>query len=267
VELFVKMCPKTYLSEITRDDMLDFSRDLAASGKSISTVFNTFLKVVVFLNDRGIGKYVEDDWLKAKDWPVNADKKNKNKKYPTYTEEEVAAMLKVATPFEAALIRFLAGTGFRIGEAAVTEWRDIDWDEKTVTVKSKAHLNFHPKNYETRCVALPDSVIDALLAIRGGAPDAALIFPSPNGHVDKHMEQRVLSPVIERAKVKRPKKPAHGLRVLYATRLHAAGCDLETIRQDLGHSEIGTTQIYLRSADKASDAHRRRINAAADFGC
>jgi integrase len=105
---------------------------------------------------------VEDDWLKAKDWPVNVDKKNKNKKYVVYSEEEVAAMLAVATKEEGALVRFCAGSGFRIGEVAVTQWKDVDWAEKTVCIKSKPHLKFHPKDYEERIVALPDSVLDVL---------------------------------------------------------------------------------------------------------
>ena len=62
-----------------------------------STVFNYFLKTMVFLNDRCIAKYVaKEDWVLKKDWPINVDKRNKNKKYATYLEEEVAAMLQVA---------------------------------------------------------------------------------------------------------------------------------------------------------------------------
>ena len=59
--------------------------------------------------------------MQKKDWPVNVDKRNKSKKYATYAEREIAAMLRVADNSEEALVRFLAGTGFRIGEAAVAE--------------------------------------------------------------------------------------------------------------------------------------------------
>ncbi len=60
--------------------------------------------------------------MQKKDWPINVDKRNKNKKYATYTDQEVAAMLSVADNIGEALVRFLVGTGFRIGEAAVAEW-------------------------------------------------------------------------------------------------------------------------------------------------
>jgi integrase len=62
--------------------------------------------------------------------------------------------------------------------------------------------------------------------------------------------------------VKKPKKPGHAFRVLYATRRHQNGVDIETLRQELGHSDISTTQIYLRSADGKSDKHRGRIKPA-----
>ncbi len=90
--------------------MLDFLYELwtrasKETGKLIgdSTVFNYFLKTMVFPNDRGIGKYVaKEDWGQKKDWPVNVDKRNKNKKYATYTEQEVGAMIQVADRVEEA---------------------------------------------------------------------------------------------------------------------------------------------------------------------
>src|SRR6266436_2180535 len=84
VNLFFASCRKTYFDQICRDDMLDFLRDLRTrpsreTGNPIgeSTVFNYFLKTMVFLNDRGIGKYVaREDWVQKKDWPVNVDLPN-----------------------------------------------------------------------------------------------------------------------------------------------------------------------------------------------
>jgi integrase len=83
-----------------------------------------------------------EDWVQKKDWPVNVDKRNKNKKYATYTEQEVAAMIQVADSVEEALTRFLVGTGFRISESAVAEWMDINWEDKTVSVRFKPKFGF-----------------------------------------------------------------------------------------------------------------------------
>ncbi|MGD0963482.1 MAG: hypothetical protein ABSA57_06225 [Candidatus Acidiferrales bacterium] len=88
---------KTYLGyrtalnlfQICREDMLDFPHELRTrrsteTGNPIgeSTVSNYFLETMVFLNGRGIGKFVtREDWLQKKDRPVHVDKRNKDKKY------------------------------------------------------------------------------------------------------------------------------------------------------------------------------------------
>jgi integrase len=278
VNLFVASCKKTYFDQICRDDMLDFLHDLRTrpsreTGQPIgeSTVFNYFLKTMVFLNDRGIGKYVvKEDWVQKKDWPVNVDKRNKNKKYPTYTEQEVAAMIQVANSVEEALTRFLVGTGFRIGEAAVAEWTDINWENKTISMQFKPKFGFKPKDHEERTITVSDTLLACLKKYRGCVPDDGLIFPSPaTKTVDKHLD-RIINSLIDKAHesgytVTKPKKPCHAFRVLYATRRHQNGVDIETLRQELGHSDITTTQIYLRSANTTSDRHRARINDADRF--
>ena len=276
VNLFFASCRKTYFDQISRDDMLDFLHDLRTrpsreTGNPIgeSTVFNYFLKTMVCLNDRGIGKYVaREDWVQKKDWPVNVDKRNKNKKYATYTEQDVAAMIQVADSVEEALTRFLVGTGFRIGEAAVSEWMDINWEDKTVSVRFKPKFAFKPKDYEERTIAVSDTLLACLKKYRGNAPNDALIFPSPATQtVDKHLD-RIINRLIDKENdagytVKKP--TCHAFRVLHATRRHQHGVDIETLRQELGHSDITTTQIYLRSANTKSDRHRARINEADRF--
>ncbi len=179
VNLFVQSYKKTYFDEIRRDDMLDYLFRLRKcvspkTGRWLgeSTVFNYFLKTMVFLNDRGIAKYVaKEDWVQKKDWPINVDKRNKNKKYATYLEEEIAAMLKVANSAEEALIRFLLGTGFRIGETAVAEWTDVDWEDKTISVRFKPKFGFKPKDYEERSIVVSDTLLACLRKYRGSATE------------------------------------------------------------------------------------------------
>lgn len=87
--------------------------------------------------------------------------------------------------------------------------------------------------------------------------------------MDKHLD-RVIHAVIDKANrvgcaIKKPREPCHAFRVIYATRRHQNGVDIETLRQELGHSDIATTQIYPHSADRKSARHRARINEADTF--
>jgi len=77
----------------------------------------------------------------------------------TYLEEEIAAMLQVANSAEEALIRFLLGTGFRIGETAVAERTDVDWEDKTISVRFKLKFGFKPKDYEERSIVVSDTLL------------------------------------------------------------------------------------------------------------
>lgn len=98
VELFLSTCKKTYLDELTRDDMIALKQVLKSKYAS-ETVFPMWMKVNTFLNDCHIEKYVNPDtWIQRKDRPVNVAKRNaKNKKYPVYSEEEFAAIFADST--------------------------------------------------------------------------------------------------------------------------------------------------------------------------
>jgi hypothetical protein len=96
-------------------------------------------------------------------------------------------MLSVCDPLEEMLLRFLVGTGFCIGEAAVAQWRDIDWKEKNISMGFKPEFGFRPKDYEQRIVEVSDVLLAFLRRRRGKGCDEALIFPSPERNtVDKH---------------------------------------------------------------------------------
>jgi len=65
VNTFVQSCKKKYFDEIRRDDLLDYvcflrnCKSAKISGQlGESTVFNYFLKTMIFLNDRGIAEHV-----------------------------------------------------------------------------------------------------------------------------------------------------------------------------------------------------------------
>jgi integrase len=253
VNRFTEFMVGKTLGDCDRDAMIKFRQHLARTLKSGSYIFNTFLKVVMFLNDVGLRKlFAEDDWLQSKDWPVNVDKKEAGtKRYDTYTRDEIAALLSVADCREKALVLFLISTGFRISEARDTTWELIDFRTNEVLAPGK-----QTKDKQSRWEPLATDAVAAIkewneLQTKNGMV-SDYVFPAVRGGRDFHLTERTIVPLIERANaagfvVRRPKKPSHGMRVAYATMLSQNGTDLKTIQESLGHEHISTTQIYLRS--------------------
>jgi site-specific recombinase XerD len=73
---------------------------------------------------------------------------------------------------------------------------------------------------------------------------------------------RTLEQIAKRAGVKLPSKPMHAFRAYYATRLVRGGVDIYTVQRLLGHSDIETTQGYLRAVKRNDPKLREQVNAA-----
>jgi integrase len=269
VNLFLDFCAAKGVTTlpISRDTMLVFKGWLMGLEEATDQfVRNNFLRVATFLNDRGY--HVP---LQRKDWPKVS--RDPDEKYEIYDEQEMVAMLAVADADDADLILFFAGTGFRLLEVSHAQYSDINWQDSTIRVSDKPHWGFKTKDREAKWVEVSKALLDILRhrMARKGAESSDLIFPAArSGDPDRHLDRRVKA-LIRKAnkrgyKVKTPRKPCHAFRVLFACRRAESGVPIEQIRVWLRHSDIQTTQIYLRSMQRGSDKLRTKIDQADDFG-
>lgn len=101
--LFRNSYTKTYVDEVTREDILKFTSDCFDRGLVPRTVYDRLVTVLQLFKRHGHKGLVE-----ASDWPSYVDTIR-----PIYEPEEIAAMLQHATLDEAILIKFCLTSGWR----------------------------------------------------------------------------------------------------------------------------------------------------------
>lgn len=133
---------------------------------------------------------------------------------------------------DADLIKFLYGTGLRVSEALNVKKEDIDFEKHTITVRNG-------KNGKSRTVAASVAALEAVklhyLEGKFGQP----VWGISASGIRKRMRRLA-------QKLMMPRIHAHSIRHAHAVALAKAGVSLNYIQAQLGHSNIGTTSLYLQ---------------------
>lgn len=130
LELFQPNCAKTYVQDVTRDDVLAFIRKLYEMGCGARTAYNRAAIVAQWLKANGIkGLLHKGDWPKYVD-PIR----------PVYEPEELKALFAASKPEERTLYLFYLLTGMRDKEVRYCEWRDVDFSSHVVRVTGKGAM-------------------------------------------------------------------------------------------------------------------------------
>ncbi len=145
------------------------------------------------------------------------------------------------------MIVLLLNTGMRRGEAFSLEWRDVDLDLETVTVRGEV-----AKSGQSRTIPLNDQALEALRAWKAqpssDADPSPYVFPGATGgrldNVNKAWRAVCKAAGLEGLGL-------HSLRHTFCSRLAAAGIPVTDIQALAGHASITTTAIYMRSGEPA----------------
>jgi integrase len=249
---FADSCSKVRLDQITRSDLIEFTRYLREDLKLTDrTAHNRRSHLLTFLREYGIEKL-----LKRK------DKIKFVKSEPeAYEDEQLEKFFAACDDEERVFFEFLLMTGFRKKEAAFVAWRDVDLKNGLARVTAKPEHSFWPKDYEEREVPIPDRLIESLKAWSKSRNGSELIFPTRNGTPRKHRTQLLdaCKAVAKRAKLNPDDFWLHKFRATFATRHLQGGVDLRTVQQWLGHSDLESTMRYLKPS--RSQQVRAKVNA------
>jgi integrase/recombinase XerD len=140
-----------------------------------------------------------------------------------------------------ALVEFLLSSGCRIGEVHLLDRQNVDLENRTALVLGKGN-KIRQVHFSEKCALL----LERYLALRTDK-DPALFVTSlgkPN-RLSKKWVQNHLRKIGKQAGLSGSLHP-HRLRHTFATELLAKGAELSFIGDELGHSNLLTTQIYAR---------------------
>lgn len=153
------------------------------------------------------------------------------------------------------LIRFLAYTGLRWGEAAALTVRQLDFNTRRMLIDSnvvlvKGELEFGtPKTGETRSVPMPPFIAEILSPLVKGRPPTAFVFGSDNVPILRpHAEYSWFASAVKAAMTTDPEFPRvtpHDLRHTAASLAVSAGANVKLVQRMLGHKSAAVTlDIY-----------------------
>ncbi len=154
--------------------------------------------------------------------------------------EEVQRLIKSLKNIKhRTLLQVLYGAGLRVSEVVALRIADIDSSRGLLAIRQA-------KGFKDRYVPLSPTLLESLREYWRIYRPSEFLFES--AMTGGPLSARTAQAIFQNAKAAagiRKKVSAHTLRHSYATHLLEAGADLLSIKQQLGHSNISTTTVYL----------------------
>ncbi len=188
------------------------------------------------------------EWKYLKDTPYKKIRMLKPANNPVkfLTTEEIDKLMECASIWLKPILIVLRNTGLRTHELLNLRFSDINWDKKTLLVRSEKTNNFRviPMNEELYLVMqwlkdnYPHPNTDKVLP--RGENQKEYIFCYPNGSKVEAFKKSFYSACMKA----RIKASPHTLRHSFASYLVMNGVDLVSVKELLGHTQISTTMMY-----------------------
>jgi len=238
-----------------RSDVEGFMVACEAEGLAASTRARRLSAV------RGIYRFAYEEGLRADDPAIRVTGPPRRKSLPkTLSEAEVDALLAQAESLgkteaerirDTCLMQLLYATGMRVSELVALPVAAARGDPRMLLVRGKGGkerlvpLSPPARGALAAWLGLRDAAEDAARAEKGTPPSPRL-FPSRGkaGHLTRIWFHSRIKALAAAAGLDPATVSPHVLRHAFATHLLSGGADLRAIQTMLGHSDIGTTEIY-----------------------
>ncbi|MBB5828161.1 integrase/recombinase XerC [Micromonospora carbonacea subsp. aurantiaca] len=175
---------------------------------------------------------------------------------PTGGGEREAAVAHGVLLRDRVLLELLYATGVRISEACGLDTADVDHGRRVVRVLGKGARERSVPYGVPAQRALDEWLRAGRPALAGPGSGDALLLGARGGRLHPTTARRVVAGHAEAAGL--PRTTPHGLRHSAATHLLEGGADLRAVQELLGHSSLGSTQIYTHvSVERLRAAYRQ----------
>jgi integrase/recombinase XerD len=241
------------IEEVGRDDVRRFVDELAARGKSASTM-KMHLAALIFLFAKTLGRPTEVSFIK---FP------RQRSPLPTILSPEEVGRLFEAIHHRRyqAIAMVIYGTGVRLDEALWLQVEDIDGLRGVIRVR-------HGKGDKPRDVKLTPTLLGWLRTYWGREqPPKPYLFSSRTTGKPPTQDtvRAALARAGEQAGISKPVRP-HVLRHCYATHLHEQGVELCVLQALMGHANVQTTARYVRASTKLIEKTPSPLDLLPHFG-
>lgn len=141
---------------------------------------------------------------------------------------------------EKALVEFLASTGCRLSEVAGLNFEDLNFSNRSVTVRGKGEKDRVVYFNARACLMLQE-----YQKTRKGGEGLFVSTKAPYHTLKPRAIQRIIQDISNRAGLTSRVHP-HLLRHTFATLAINSGMDVTALQKLLGHEDLATTQIYAK---------------------
>ncbi|MDD1783334.1 integron integrase [Enterovibrio sp. ZSDZ35] len=273
IRLFILYSQKKHPSDMGDQEVELFLSYLANEKKLSVKSQATALNALVFLYRQIIKKPLADN--------LSFNKSNRAPKLPVVlTQDEIVRLFHHLAPTCSLHVKMMYGSGLRVTEMLRLRVQDIDFDYYSVLIWQgkgrknrrvtlakelipliRNQISLVEKYHEMDLVNPSYSGVWLPNALAKKYPAAnkelgwQFLFPSyklsidPSSgltrrhHIDETTVRRAVKDAARQAEIKK-KVSCHTLRHSFATHLLETGADIRTVQEQLGHSDVRTTQIY-----------------------
>lgn len=249
------------LTDVSKQDVLDFVAEMRSSGLAASTIERRMAAV------KGIHKFMVAEGLTTELPTGQLPRMRKAQHLPdVLTIDQIEALIAMtagerdaASPIalrDRAIIEVLYGCGVRVSELCGLDVIHVDFDSGVLRVSgkgSKERLAPIGGRAESALRTYLEAGRSGLRPMRGLVSTTSAVFLSNRGRrISREVVFRIVRDAGLRAGIEG--LHPHTLRHSYATHMLEGGADLRSLQELLGHADLSTTQIYTHVDQRYMEA-------------